>query len=404
MFDRLEPFLRGQLDVGDLHVVLVIEPRLHAQLLLCALRHHPDRNKRRFLGCIRAGRFVVGAVRPEPVCGNFTRLRSILQDIRDVHFAIGASGRDDEGLAVMPGRRALGIGAERGLFGIPAKLAAAMRPQVHDRRPATRHSNGIAEDFFQHFAFARLYAATDGVDALGPLDLDRGRAGFDANAQCLRFLHQRAAALGAGIEDRRHLETCLHQPNSGAVRVIIIGHNDRAVAGADTEVHEVVPHGRSQHHPGNVVARKAERPFNGPRRGDDLRCSDTPQPMAGSAGLRCVIGQPFVAQHIAVVIDARPHGAGADLRVGQRVQFGARLRDPGVRVHAVDGAAIDRGTPAKMSRLFDQQNLGTGARCRQRRLQTGHAAADDQNIGEGIEMLVPVGVAGILVGRLAQAG
>ena len=72
----------------------------------------------------------------------------------------------------------------------------------------------------------------------------------------------------------------LHQCNRGAVGVVIVGDNHSAVTGADAVVHEVVAHGRGQHHAGNVVARKRKRAFDGPGCGDDLGRTDAPQAVA----------------------------------------------------------------------------------------------------------------------------
>ena len=123
--------------------------------------------------------------------------------------------------------------------------------------------------------------------------------------------------------------------------------------------------------------------------------------MARAVRFRRVIAQPLVAQHIAVVIDPRPHAASTQGDVGHGLQRRQRGGDPVIGRLPVDLAAVHRGAAAPMGGLFDQQHLGATLCRRFRGGQPGHAAADHHHVGEEIEMLVTVGVA--LFRSLAEA-
>ena len=100
----------------------------------------------------------------------------------------------------------LWIGAEHGLFVVPNQLAAAMGPQVHDRRPAARHGNAIARNLFQHSAFARLRADVDRCDALAAFDFGDAFAEFDTDAQRAGLVNQLAFASAARVDDRGNIQ------------------------------------------------------------------------------------------------------------------------------------------------------------------------------------------------------
>ena len=102
-----------------------------------------------------------------------------------------------------------------------------------------------------------------------------------------------------------------------------------------------------------------------------------------------------------MVIDPCPHAAQAQGDIGHVAQFGDGGGDPVLGRLAVNLAAIDRRTAAPMCGLFHQEHLGPSLCRREGGLQARHAAADHGHVAEEIEMLVPVGIAG--VGRLAQA-
>ena len=136
MFDAFEPFLRGQLDVRDFDVILIVQPGFGPQLVACALRHQPDGHHRGLIDCGRFGciawfAFVAGAFGRRGPCRPGVR-----QNCIQMHFPIGAACGRHKGLAAFACRCARRIGAEMGLIGVPGQFATAMRPQVHNRRPA----------------------------------------------------------------------------------------------------------------------------------------------------------------------------------------------------------------------------------------------------------------------------
>jgi hypothetical protein len=109
--------------------------------------------------------------------------------------------------------------------------------------------------------------------------------------------------------------------------------------------------------------------------------------------LRRVVRHALIGQHVAVVVDARDHGAGRRWTFSIALKFRHGRRDPVLCRGAVDGHAIDRRAPAPMGRLFAEQDLRPGPPGLQRGLQPGDPAARDDDVHMGVEMLVAVGVA-----------
>jgi hypothetical protein len=392
MFDRLVTLAGGKLHVRDLHVVLVIQPHLGLQRRASALRHDPDGFHRGFGHLRRAGRLGFG-LETGGLGRSSAALGGIGQGIGCRHRTIGIADRDHHGLTVLIGRRLGGIGAEMGVGGIPDQLAAAMAPQVNDRRPAARHCHRITGDFFQNRAFARLNADRHTGHALATLDLGDGTARFDADAHGARAGRQLAGNRSARVDHSRNLKPRLFQRNRGAVSVVVVGDNNRAIPRRDGKVHHIIAHRSRQHHARNVVARKGQRPFNRASGRDDPACADTPQTVLRTTIARRVVGNLFIGQNIAVVIDARAHGAvaQADIRHGLKgLDSGFH---PSLCRGAFDHIAIDGRAATPMGGLLQHDDAGTGGACNQGRLQTGDTAADHQHVAEGIGLLVPVSIA-----------
>ena len=55
-----------------------------------------------------------------------------------------------------------------------------------------------------------------------------------------------------------------------SIAVIVVGHDYRAFPWRDAEIHNIIPHGTRQHHAWHIVAREAERPFDGAGRYNTL--------------------------------------------------------------------------------------------------------------------------------------
>ena len=147
---------------------------------------------------------------------------------------------------------------------------------MHHRRPAPRHRQTITRDFFQNRALPRLIANRHARHHAAPLYKGHGFARFHANAQFLRRLGQGATACAARIQNDRHIQPCSFQGDGRAIRIIIIGKNDRAIPHRHTKILNVIAQGRGQNHPGKIIPRKRKRPLDRARRGQDLCRSDPP--------------------------------------------------------------------------------------------------------------------------------
>lgn len=134
VLDRLVALAGGELHIRHFHVVLVVEPHLRAQRGRGALRHDPDRLGRRLLGALRPRRLALAAHGADRVG----------QHVGREQLAIGRARNRHHGRAVMGDRRAGRIGPEGRLRLVPDQLAAAVAPEMDDRRPAARHGDRIA--------------------------------------------------------------------------------------------------------------------------------------------------------------------------------------------------------------------------------------------------------------------
>jgi hypothetical protein len=126
----------------------------------------------------------------------------------------------------------LGLTKVKSVEELPAayQLAAAMAVQVYDRRIPARHGHGVTGDVFQYRAFACHKTDLHASHTLAALDPCNAAPCQDTHAQIAGALGQIARNLCAGIQNRRHDQTRLMQGNRGQIRIIIVGHNHRAIA------------------------------------------------------------------------------------------------------------------------------------------------------------------------------
>ena len=125
--------------------------------------------------------------------------------------------------------------------------------------------------------------------------------------------------------------------------------------------------------------------------------------MARPGRVRIVIRQPLVPQHIAVIIDPRPHGACADFDVVHGLKAGDEACDEGFSRLVPDFAAVNRRAPTRMGGLLQQQHFCAGFPGTQGRLQSGNTAADHKHIAKGVEVFVSVHIA-VFGGRTKACG
>jgi hypothetical protein len=159
VLDALEPLARGEFHVRHLHVVLEVEPHLRLQPVARALRHDPDGSIAASAASSTSGSLPLGwpLPRARPRRGHRPAPRPCASRPRP-------RPPHDEALPVGARGRAVGIGAELRARLVPGKLAAAMRPQVHDRRPAARHGDRVAGDVLESRARSHLRAERHALD------------------------------------------------------------------------------------------------------------------------------------------------------------------------------------------------------------------------------------------------
>ncbi len=402
MFDGLEPFLCGQLHIGDFHIVLEIQPRLGPQSIAGPLRHHPDGGQRPLVGvgrhrCGGDALFMPRVMRSGLACRD-----TVSQHVPTAQMAVGDACRDHETLPVSTCRRAGGVGAEHRLRVVPDQLAAAMRPQMHDRRPAARHRHAIAGDLLQHGPFAGLRTQGDARHTLAAFHLGDAFAIGHADAQSAGLVDQRPFGCRARIDDDRHLQPRLFQGDGRAVSVVVVGHDHGAIPDGDAEIDRIIAHRPRQQHAGQIVAREGQRPLDCARRGHDPLRPYPPESVARAVLIGRVIGQPFIGQSIAVVINACTHATCADRDIWHFFKRLQRGLHPIRRIHPVDLRPVHDSAPTPVSGLLDQQHPRAGLTRCQRRRQPCDPATDHQHVHVAVEMLVGIRVT--VLGRAAQTG
>ena len=122
--------------------------------------------------------------------------------------------------------------------------------------------------------------------------------------------------------------------------------------------------------------------------------------MTRAGCVRRMIGDAFVAQRVAVVIDPCPHHAGAHGDIVHRLKVRDQRCNVSVHRCTVDVPTIYRRATTPMGGLLHQENLCTGLTRCLGRLQAGNTATYNNHIHKSVEMLVGVGVT--VFGHLAE--
>ena len=99
--------------------------------------------------------------------------------------------------------------------------------------------------------------------------------------------------------------------DSGAVQ-FVERLSDVPVAWRDRPVDHVIADRRGEHDTRDVIAREGQGPFDRAGRGQDMARADPPEPVFGPPVARGMVGNTFIRQHIAVIVDPCPGAAGAD--------------------------------------------------------------------------------------------
>ena len=131
------------------------------------------------------------------------------------------------------------------------------------------------------------------------LDARNGGPGPDRNAKRTCLLRQRPVGRGPRIHDARHVEARAPDRDGGAIGVVVVGHDDRAVAGAHAILHggnRAPPRPASP--PGLSLPAKLSGALDRADGRDHLPCPDAPQPVARHAVLRRVVGDALIGQQV----------------------------------------------------------------------------------------------------------
>ena len=196
-----------------------------------------------------------------------------------------------------------------------------MRPQMHNRRPPARHRNAIRFNRLRAEPVASLIADPDPLNLTLALDLLDAAPDLHSNPGRLRSLRQRPCGFSPRIQYSGHLQPGFLQSQSRAIPIVVVGHNNRALTRSHSEIHNVIPNRACQHYARQVVPGKRQWPLNSARGGDDLACTNAPQPMPRPRWIRRMVRDPFIRQRIAVVVHTGPHGAKTQAHVVHRFKL-----------------------------------------------------------------------------------
>ena len=386
-------FAGGQLNVGNLNIILKIKPHFSTQIRRGGGWHNPDRGHLRLISPARL--WWPGPLWREP-CGLgsiLACLGGICQHIWRIHRAAGNASCGNETLTIIAGWRAFWVGGKMGLLLNPVQLATAMGPQMHHGGKAARHGHAIAFNFLARTAVAILQTDGNPRHAAATFDLGNGATLQNFDTQSTGLPRQITIGLRARINNCRDFQPRIMQRNCSAIRVIIIGDNHGFLPHSHAPIHQIITHSRGQHHARNIVASKRQAALNRARGGDDLFGPDAPQTMTRRVGAWRVIGDLLIAQRIAVIINPCPRHAVSDGDVLHALKGLQRVVHPIIRRLASNFSPVHRRAATPVGGLLDQQHLGTRLTCRQCGLQPSNTAADNQDIGEVIKMLVAIRIA-----------
>ena len=391
MLDRLISLARGEADIRGRDIILEIDKGLRALTGAMPVADLPCRKRppglvRRFhRGCL-------GVADGEP--GRLHRRAAGLQAVGDRLFGV------EHTIA--------GTGIEAGFMDrcrceaeqpvIPSKLAAGLRMQMHRRRQPAGHGQKVAihverviKNRARTFIDRRdldtcqmLRAAGDG-HGMAAQNLDSGRA---------HSLHQPALKVAPQIDDN-HMRAGAVKRQRRAVGIVIIGEDDRAIAGDNAIAVDIGPYRAGQHHARQIIAGKDERAFMRALCQNSLRGPHFPQALAWQMRWRRghMIGHALGQRQEVVVHIAEDGGPRQQCHVIHRRQLGNHAGDPACRRGAIDRhIGLAKQPAAKFILLVRKDHPRPAAGGLQRRHQAGSAAAGNQHVAMRVEAFIAVGV------------
>ena len=142
---------------------------------------------------------------------------------------------------------------EGGNLVLPDRSAAMVTCQMHIRVPAAGYRQRATMQMF--------------VAAIGKVDTDTAKAksagctGYDSAGEQFGGITLRG--VGAGIDDRRHINPGCRKVDRGAVAVIIVGEDGDAVRRGGGKAVYIAAHSTSLHDSRPVIVGKSDQPLGG---------------------------------------------------------------------------------------------------------------------------------------------
>ena len=397
VFDGLETFTDGQLDIARRHIVLVIHKSLRAA------RHR-----------------LAGFGNPE--CGDGLLGWFLHRELPGVGGKSGAGGCARPGPAGVVQGGAQGpaciAGAHTALAWhrharleadqcvVPSGAASRMGIQMNLRVPATGHSHRVAGQAAplgaclatHHGAYLqrRHYGTTT--------RLQRHKTAQHFDARRCRAVGQRARSCCPGTHvDDGDLRTRLSEDHGVAIGTVVVAGQHHALPHQHAVQSGVVGQRRRQHDAGQIVVAKHHRTLVGAGSQHHVCSTHAPQPFpkACALGQRQVVGERLADGQEVVVVVTKHHTPADDAHLGHGRQLRLGRARPVAGRLAVDRALQAMGCAAQMRPQLGQNHPRTAAPGRQRGGQPGDTAAGDQHVA--VDVLVHIPILVLVGGRRTQA-
>ena len=180
------------------------------------------------------------------------------------------------------------LGTKQAKRVVVAQLAGGLGEQVDGGVPAAGHQDEVAVDLGRGAddGFARAVDRHDihAGHPLGAVGRGDGRVGQDADAALLGLRRQRAAELGAQIDDGGDGDAGIGHVECRLIGAVVVGQDDGALARQRAEAVDIGAGGVRQHDAGAVVVGEHQGAFVGAGRQNHLFGADLPQALTRDLG------------------------------------------------------------------------------------------------------------------------
>jgi hypothetical protein len=326
VLDRPEVLLRGEVDVLHGHVVLEVEPG-------AALARDMPVGLERGRAVLGLRRGDLGRVQPERVERGGGGAEAVGE--------AGGGGEDAvRGARRVEARDRARGGDEGGDVLPPHRAAVHVAGEVHRRVPAARDGEAVGAER----PVAAGMADRDFLEPEAAPGACDGAAGVARNAVG-------QARVGAGVDEGRHLDSCVAQVGRGAVGVVVVAEDRDGFSRAYTPSVEVGADRARGHDPGAVVVAEGDVAFVGAAREHGLFRHDPPEALARRVAAGRAVEAGALERAVgAAVVDAGDRGAlhQADIRhPDEFVEDGADPLRPGIP--SISWVSARRRPPARLS-------------------------------------------------------